>query len=477
MTWSTSNSRSPESARTLIAIEQEQRRRKRARLGTLRELPLDAFLSRTKIEVPTGAVESALVPFHVWESQRAVLEHMAQERLLLFLKARQLGISWLACGYVLRQCVLQPGQPWLLFSQGQLEANELARRIGLMYEQHADRDCLPALVKDNMSELAWANGSRILSLPATKKAGRSFTAAGVILDEWAFMLWGRAVLAAVKPTIDAGGQLFIISSADGNGTPYHQLWNAAKSESSGYRAVFLPWTARPDRGPTWRDEKLAESQGDTASVLREYPGNDIEAFTHAVGLIYEVWVDNADNTTGNVTPDADYIEGGGPVVWGVDDGYVGKLDPDTGQYTADSHPRVFGLYQLRRDGIICRFAESYEVYLLSDLHVAKVLKLPYPRPQYAIVDKSAAELKGRLHEGQIYTRNGPSDVEESIKEFRRALAKDKNGRRRFLVHPRCTHFRAEMVSYRRDANGNIIKAFDHGPDEARYLVWSQRLVQ
>lgn len=198
-------------------------------------------------------------------------------------------------------------------------------------------------------------------------------------------------------------------------------------------------------------------------------------WVQASGLVYEVWSDGPPD--GNVTEAADYVEGGGPVLWGVDDGYTGKIDQATGQYTADSHPRVFGLYQLRHDGTICRFAEDYALQLLSDQHITQVLALPYPVPDYAVVDKSAAELKGRLHAIGVYTRNSPSDVDESIKEFRRALAQDSNGRRRFLVHPRCTRFRAEMASYQYDKNGKPVKAFDHGPDEARYLVWSQRFEQ
>lgn len=196
-------------------------------------------------------------------------------------------------------------------------------------------------------------------------------------------------------------------------------------------------------------------------------------WVQATGLVYDVWSDGP--VDGNVTEAADYIEGGGAVLWGVDDGYSGKRDPSSGLFTADSHPRVFGLYQLRHSGTICRFAESYAIHQLSDQHVAEVLQLPYPRPSYAVVDKSAAELKGRLHAAQIYTRNSPADVAESIKELRRAMAKDANGRRRFLVHPRCKHFRAEMASYRYDPQtGKPIKQYDHGPDEARYLVWALR---
>lgn len=195
-------------------------------------------------------------------------------------------------------------------------------------------------------------------------------------------------------------------------------------------------------------------------------------WVQATGLIYGVWSDGP--VDGNVTEAAEYEPDAGPVYWAVDDGYVGKLDAKSSLYTADSHPRVFLLVQQRHDGTLCLFAEHYAVETQPEDQLADVLSLPYPPPEYAAVDKSAATLRGRLHNAGIYTRNGPSDVEESIKEFRRALALDKNGRRRFLVHPLCRHFRAEMASYRRDANGKIVKAFDHGPDAGRYLVWTKR---
>lgn len=207
-------------------------------------------------------------------------------------------------------------------------------------------------------------------------------------------------------------------------------------------------------------------------VGTEYQRLGLGLWVQATGIIFGVWSDGPPD--GNVTEDAEYIEDGGEIAWGVDDGYVGKIDPTTGTYTADSHPRVFGLYQLRKDGRICRFYEDYAVGMLSEDQIERVLALPYPFPSFAVVDKSAAELKGRLHAQSVYTRNSPSDVEESIKEMRRAIAPDKNKYRRFLVHPRCKHFRSEMVSYRRDANGKIVKAYDHGIDEARYLCWTQR---
>jgi hypothetical protein len=459
--------------------EDEERERVRVRLRlqaqalpepAWRTLALPAFLSETKIENP---ISDALVPFIPWPAQLDVLRTLEVERLIILLKARQLGISWLLCGYILRQCLARSSQTWLMFSQGQLEANELIRRIGLLETNHSMRAEFPKYTTDNMGERAWANGSRVISLPVTPKSGRSFTASGVLLDEYAFMQWGPRLMGAVKPTIDAGGQMAVVSSADGEGSSYHQFWQHAEAGKNGYWPIFLPWTARPDRDAGWRDRKLIESGGDTATILREYPENPLEAFSAATGCIFDCWLDGPPD--GNVTDAAEYqADAESEIIWAVDDGYAGQVDATTGHFTPDSHPRVFLLAQIKADGHIDIFCEDYAVKVLSAPHIQRILELPYPEPDYAVVDSSAAELRGMLHEMGIGTYGKPDDVEESIKVTQRMLAPDENGWRRIRVHPRCVRLRREMGMYRRDETGKIVKKHDHGVDALRYLAWKLR---
>jgi hypothetical protein len=430
------------------------------------------LIEQTLIEVVDGQI-AGVAPFHLWEGQRTALHTMERERYAVFLKARQLGISWVVCGFALWSSLMFDNQTVLAYSQGLIEANELTRRVAFLYHNHQRRDELPRLLRDNTGLLEWDNNSRFMSLAATRKAGRSFTASIVILDEWAFMAWPRQTLAAVKPTIDAGGKLFIISSADGQGSAYHQFWQHAQAGINGYKAIFLPWFAHPDRGPAWRDQKIVEASGDTASVLREYPANDLEAFTAASGLVYDVWSDGPPD--GNVTDAAEYDPNGGPVLWAADDGYHGQLDQQTGQYTADSSPRVFLLVQERDDGTLAVFHEDYAVKQLPETQIARLLDLEYPEPDYAVVDSAAAELRGRLQTLGIGTYGKPESIDESIKVTRRFLAPDQNKRRRVLIHPRCTHLRYELASYRYDDKGNAIDMLNHGPDALRYLCWKLRL--
>jgi hypothetical protein len=453
--------------------------------ASLADLTCRQFLTATRIKTPQGE-GTAAVPFDLWPAQQTVLAAMERDARLIILKARQLGISWLACGYALWLCTTHPGKTVLLFSQGQREANELIDRISFMHYQHRERSRLPRFVTENTQELAWANGSAVQSLPATRKAGRSFSASLVVFDEFAFMLFGADLYAAAKPTIDDGGKLWIVSSADALGSPYHQFWQAAVGGANGFTPIFLDWRARPSRDEGWRARKLIESYGDAGAVKREYPESDIEAFTHAAGLVYDVWSDGPPD--GNVTDAADYEAGAGPVYWAVDDGYSGERDATTGQFSADSHPRVFLLIQEMSDGRLCVFYEDYRIKALSDQHIADVAALTftsadgeaicYPAPEYAAVDSAAAELRGRLHALGYYTRGKPQLVEESIKTLQRMLAADQNGYRRILVHPRCVQLRSELASYRRDVQtGKPVSAFDHGPSALRYFAWTKRLAQ
>lgn len=218
-------------------------------------------------------------PFHLWPEQRDALRHLERESRVIFLKARQLGITWLCLGYALWLMLFRDGQPVLLFSQGQVEAGEMLRRLKAMYERlpgwlSAE---LPRRVLDNASSQGWANNSWCKCLPATARAGRSFTAALVLMDEAAHQQTGGKLYAALKACVGDKGQLFVVSSANGHDGFFDVLWEKAQAGLNAFRAIFLSWRARPGRDEAWRLRQFAES-ADPELVKQEYPDNPSEAF-------------------------------------------------------------------------------------------------------------------------------------------------------------------------------------------------------
>lgn len=195
-------------------------------------------------------------------------------------------------------------------------------------------------------------------------------------------------------------------------------------------------------------------------------------WVQAEGIVFDTWRDGgSDNDPGNVTEAAEYVEQGGPVYWSLDDGYSAGsaqgshgVDPQTGQYVADAHPRAILLWQQKPDGHLDLFAESYHCLTLSDAHISEALALPYPAPEYCAHGPGQMEIRGRLMAANIAPRHCQAKVDESIKELQAWLAADTNGWRRIRVHPRCRHFRSEMLAYAYDpANpGKPLKQYDHG---------------
>lgn len=219
------------------------------------------------------------MPFHLWPCQTQVLWTFLCKRLILILKARQLGISWLCCGYALWLCLFAPGKVALLFSKKQGDADELLRRVKVLHERLPAwlLDATPGVTISNTTKFGFSNESRVESHPATESAGRGLTASLVILDEAAFLQWATALFTALKPVIDGGGQFIILSTANGIGNLFHRLWAKAAAKLNRFETIFLPWWARPGRDVAWMAEVINEA-ADPDLVPQEYPANANEAF-------------------------------------------------------------------------------------------------------------------------------------------------------------------------------------------------------
>ena len=132
------------------------------------------------------------------------------------------------------------------------------------------------------NETRWvlSNGSRALAF--STRSGRSYTGTLAIVDEADFVPELSQFLNAVKPTIDAGGQLFLISTSDKKRpiSTFKNLFRAAVAGHGDYKHVFLPWWARPGRDDAWRQSVQAEmfaQRGTNDDFFAEYPATPEEA--------------------------------------------------------------------------------------------------------------------------------------------------------------------------------------------------------
>lgn len=226
-----------------------------------------------------------------WYWQREVLDWWLGNAMTVVLKARQLGITWLAAGYGLWLLLFKPGTRVLVISINEEEASKVVNRLWDMLES------LPSHLRNGVEvikptrgvrphtaiELRHRNGqiSAVLGLPSTKKAGHGETAALVILDEFARQDYARETWKAVLPTMSGGGTIAVISTANGvsnditgEGNFYHHIWTHA--DEYGISKEFLRWDLHPDRDEAWyREFAMALPPKDRAE---QFPADELEAF-------------------------------------------------------------------------------------------------------------------------------------------------------------------------------------------------------
>ena len=220
------------------------------------------------------------IMFALWPAQSHTLHRIRQESWLIVLKARQLGLSWLALCYALHCMLFRPAATILMFSKRDDEAVDLLKRLKGIYERLPRWMQARGIMQDSLHDFALSNGSSAKSFPST--GGRSYTGSMVIVDEAEFVQDLDDLLNAVKPTIDAGGQMIMISTVDKGvpESPFKRIYRGAKAGDTEWKAIFLPWHARPGRDNAWYEAQKADVLARTGALddlHQEYPATDTEA--------------------------------------------------------------------------------------------------------------------------------------------------------------------------------------------------------
>lgn len=237
------------------------------------------------------------VPFELWDGQKKALQAFVTNRLNIVLKARQLGLTWLALAYAVWCMIFNVGYLVVALSKTEDDAKELTRRIVFMLRH------LPAWMaiedtKENQGKSAmyrWTSTTMSVtilhkeqsvfnSFSAGPNSGRSFTANLVILDEWAFQQWAREIWAAAYPTINrpTGGKVIGLSTAK-RMTLFEEIWRKATVKANTFNRVFLDWRTDPRRTDEWYDQTKKDLP---QSYKAEYPNTPEEAFEAAEGVAF-----------------------------------------------------------------------------------------------------------------------------------------------------------------------------------------------
>lgn len=224
--------------------------------------------------------KKATIRFEPWPHLIDLIHLFLEEKLIIILKARQLGISYLVAGYCLWMAKFNENVKVLFLSQGEEEAFDLLAKC-IFIDNHLPDYLKTTRYPDQKGVIGFPDsGGEMKALPSTEKAGRSTDASIVVCDEWEFHPYAEQNFAALKPTIDAVGAQFIgLSTADKTKliekSFFKQKYKGAMAGDSNFKHRFLSWELRPGRTQEWFADTVRDLR--PWQIEQEYPSSEDQA--------------------------------------------------------------------------------------------------------------------------------------------------------------------------------------------------------
>ena len=214
--------------------------------------------------------DGGFIPFRLYAYQVKFLYALLRHRLVIVLKNRQIGCTWLVAGYALWKAMFRKGANIIIISKDEGAATEVLDYCRFIYNNLPD--WLKSVQdKDRMSLISFPElGSKIRALSATSASGIGYGSASlVILDENDFHPYAEENYVEIKPMIDAGGdrQLVILSAPNRVklNSNFKDLWRSARKDENNFYPILFPFGVVPYHTDEWY-----------AQMQREYTPRDLE---------------------------------------------------------------------------------------------------------------------------------------------------------------------------------------------------------
>ena len=210
-----------------------------------------------------------LVPFRLYPFQERILSELQDNRFNILRKFRQAGCTTIAAAYSLWMIIFQKHKSVVILSKGDAESTEVLDRIKLMYDELPDF-LKPGIIEDNKHTLKLKTNSVIKSRPSGKQSGRSLAGSFLIIDEAAFIENIDTIWAAVYPIISTGGRAFVLSTVNGIGNWYHEVYQNSLAGANSFNAIDIRWQEHPEYSFTEGFEDLYKEMQDKGLDIHKW---------------------------------------------------------------------------------------------------------------------------------------------------------------------------------------------------------------
>jgi len=238
----------------------------------------------------------------LWPEQRRIVNRLVDERLLILLKTRQVGLTWLTAALVLWLAIKNPLYLSVIFSASEDHAIEFLNRVFFILDR-LPAWLLPPVRSRTRQELVFAHQSydsgftqvvgftesQIKSMPTIEMGAESKTPNLLVIDEAHTIRNVRTIHNASYPGLEqARGHEIVIANSVKSGSGWgwvRDLYTAGMQGHNNFRRIFLPWTAHPGRPANFRQMMIDDGMT-PEDVIEHYPETEEEAIAAASGSFF-----------------------------------------------------------------------------------------------------------------------------------------------------------------------------------------------
>lgn len=206
-------------------------------------------------------VDKGLVPFHMYDYQKKMVDEFHNNRFVICKLPRQAGKSVTVTGYLLWVILFNDSQSVAILANKERLAIELLGKIRLAYE-YLPKWLQQGILEWNKGSILLENQSKIVAAATSSSAIRGGSYNIVFLDEFAFIGDNIAeeFFASVYPTISSGKstKIFVVSTPKGL-NHFYKLYTDATQKRNEYVPIEVHWSDIPGRDEKWKEQTIANT--------------------------------------------------------------------------------------------------------------------------------------------------------------------------------------------------------------------------
>lgn len=195
-----------------------------------------------------------LVPFKLYEYQKATIKNFLAYDYNIINKGRQLGLSTTTAAIITWLILFHKNKSVLIVSTKADVSKNLLKTIKLMLKNVPDWMYLADISVNQAHYLGLTNGSWIKSIARSDDAGRSEALSLLVIDEAAHIRDMDELWKGLASTVATGGKIMALSTPKGTDNWFCKFCKEAESGENGWHYQEIFWWENPEYASGIRDD-------------------------------------------------------------------------------------------------------------------------------------------------------------------------------------------------------------------------------